>query len=283
MRLYGFSLIEMAIALVIMGQVAGLYLMYSSHSNSTECYSSTQTELTSINLALQNFAAKNDRYPRPADRRLASGDPQYGREATTAEVAAGAIDTVNGALYGALPFQSLGMNENFAADCWANKFTYVVTANFAKPGTPPGTGDLRDETMPGVITVKSNASNALITDAAYAVISHGQDALGAVKVSYRGTDKKWCTVPSPNPGIKSYNCDPSSHTIMAAAFNEGKNNDEYFDDVVVFYGRPIVPTVDGGWSLWSACVNGTKIHSCTNPAPKPGGMQCIGPKTTACP
>lgn len=45
---------------------------------------------------------------------------------------------------------------------------------------------------------------------------------------------------------------------------------------------PPQPPVDGEWSAWSACLNGTQTRTCTNPAPSNGGMPCIGATEQAC-
>lgn len=46
--------------------------------------------------------------------------------------------------------------------------------------------------------------------------------------------------------------------------------------------KPVEPPVDGGWSDWSACVNGKEQRTCTNPAPKNGGKPCEGVAERAC-
>lgn len=42
------------------------------------------------------------------------------------------------------------------------------------------------------------------------------------------------------------------------------------------------PVVNGGWSDWSACVNGSQSRTCTNPAPSNGGAQCLGASEQVC-
>ena len=50
-----------------------------------------------------------------------------------------------------------------------------------------------------------------------------------------------------------------------------------FNDVVVG-----VSVIDGGWSDWSACVDGSQTRTCTNPAPSGGGASCVGSSTQSC-
>lgn len=46
--------------------------------------------------------------------------------------------------------------------------------------------------------------------------------------------------------------------------------------------RNIYYPVDGAWSVWSACPNGTQARTCTNPAPACGGAACSGPASQSC-
>lgn len=59
--------------------------------------------------------------------------------------------------------------------------------------------------------------------------------------------------------------------------------DAIADVAMYFEVKGETPTpVDGGWSDWSPCLNGTQTRTCTNPAPSNGGMPCIGATEQAC-
>jgi hypothetical protein len=44
--------------------------------------------------------------------------------------------------------------------------------------------------------------------------------------------------------------------------------------------RVVTAQLDGGWSDWSGCSRqcdtGITTRTCTNPAPEPGGQDCVG-------
>ena len=221
----GFSLLELAIVLVITGLVAGLALKVTQSGNTgTECYASTQNQLETIRTAVDQFVIKSDRLPMPAVRTAGVEDITYGREA-----ALGSLDLSGAVVYGALPFQALGLAPSYAGDCWGNKFTYAVTRALTSSAA---SGGYRDPTVLGAITVKSTTATNLMTDAAYAVISHGANALGAVKINYTdasNTLRKWCGVTS---AIESENCDVGNAIVAAAEFNDGTAvATDTFDDV----------------------------------------------------
>ncbi|MES2984162.1 MAG: hypothetical protein V4735_03140 [Pseudomonadota bacterium] len=224
----------MSIALVGAGLLAGVVLTMTSASTRSGCYETTQAQLTTIKDSLQKYAQQNDRYPLPANRRLGVSDPNFGREATVPTD----IDTdaTTGISYGALPFQALGLPTSFAADCWDNKFTYAVTTAYT---TSAG---FLDHAKTGAIAINSTAAAALLPEAAYAVISHGQDGIGAVKRNYAGASKEWCLTAATAAlaPLQTKNCGLLP-TLIASQFNDGKNSgDQYYDDLVAYNGRPQV-------------------------------------------
>jgi len=53
-------------------------------------------------------------------------------------------------------------------------------------------------------------------------------------------------------------------------------------DTAMYFTVDAPAPVNGGWSDWSDCVNGSQSRTCTNPAPANGGADCQGPSTQAC-
>ena len=226
----GFSLIELAMVLGISGLMVGFVLQSKQEGASFDCTQSTKTQLRDINGAIERFARNNSRLPMPASRNVGIEAVTYGREASGA-----AIDTVGTTSWGALPFQALGLSPSYASDCWGNKFTYVVTTALTTSAT---SGGYLDFGVTGSITVKKDASSNLSTNASYAVISHGEDGLGAVKSNYAGAGRGWC---AGGANLKSMNCLATSATVASATINNGKDaGANYFDDLVVASGRPLL-------------------------------------------
>ena len=233
-RKHGFSLLELALALMITGLVTVMVLRADQNqqaSGGPDCVTATRTQLTTIQGAITRFARSNDRLPLPARRFVGTQSPNYGREATIDQLTQTADGSVTS---GALPWQALGIPSSYAGDCWGNKFSYIVTTNLTTKQTPAYGGH------DGVIARK-NAANLTIDDKiAYAVISHGTDALGAVKTSYDDAnattpDRKWCT----GATIAHTNCLGNVAIVMDAPYNDGKaGNATYFDDLIVAGGKP---------------------------------------------
>jgi alpha-tubulin suppressor-like RCC1 family protein len=237
---------EMALTLAITAAIASTVLQSTNSANVTsqvECYNSTKVQLNTIKTAVENFAHKNDRLPMPAARDVGVENISYGREAVAAS-----LDTSGGITYGALPFQALNLPTTFAGDCWGNKFTYAVTTALT---TNSNNGGYLDPTVNGNITLNSTTSNNINNTTAYAVISHGEDGLGAVKLNFTGPTHGWCT----GTMLKHMNCSASS-ALADAVFNDGADAGvNYFDDIIVASGKPLRTSGPHSY-CWGSGVNG---------------------------
>lgn len=176
-RRRAFSLLELSVVIIVIGVIAGVALGLKQ-SGAEDCVGATKEQLTQVDAALRGYVTKHDRFPRPAIRTAGVEDTQYGREASAAS-----LDSNGGVLFGALPFQALELPPSYAGDCWGNKFTYAVTEDLTDSvkfnATLPG------PVFEGKITIKSSPTSTVSTTMAYAIISHGLNASGAVKVNYR--------------------------------------------------------------------------------------------------
>jgi len=222
----GFSLIELAMVLAVTGLMTSFMLQATQSSSTKDCYASTKEQVQTIRQSLERYARSNDRLPLPAARNLGVESPKYGRETIPADIAN--IDQPGTVSWGALPFQALGLPASMAGDCWGNKFTYVVTATLT---TTAGYGNAANL---GTIELKTSSGPATSTELAYAVISHGEDQLGAVKINH-STTKGWCA----GATLKHTNCTATAAIAAGAAFNNGKDaGADYFDDVVTAAQKP---------------------------------------------
>ena len=125
----GFTLVEMAIVLVIVGLLLGGLLMPLSAQVEQQRISETQKALEEIKEALLGFAIANGRLPCPAPAATATGAALAGLEPNP--IAAGGCTNVAGVL----PWATLGVSET---DAWGNRYTYRVTREFTRtvPQTP---------------------------------------------------------------------------------------------------------------------------------------------------
>jgi prepilin-type N-terminal cleavage/methylation domain-containing protein len=118
----GFTLVEMAIVLLIVGLLLGGLLPTISGQIEQQRRSETRKQLDEIKEALVGYAIINGRLPCPADGTIptvpgvANG---AGQEKSSCAASA------NG---GVLPWVTLGISET---DAWGRRFTYRVTPDFA--------------------------------------------------------------------------------------------------------------------------------------------------------
>lgn len=235
-----FTLVELAIVLIVAGLMAAFGLMAFSGKTGSDCYVTTEEQLKAIDTALQNFAATHQRLPKPANVDLGSSATEYGYEATGSigdpldpaygtNVPTG-MTNAGGVLIGALPHVTLGLENSYSGDCWGQKFTYAVTN--ALTGSNPAAG--YPGSALGTITLKADSSTVLSTAMSYVVLSHGQDQFGATAVSAADTVAKNCNG-SAEPKLDVENCN-SDATFMNATRNTGDTGN-YFDDLVIFKAK----------------------------------------------
>ncbi len=268
----GFTLIELAVTLLISGLLAGLFLGVQQYAgvNDEKCRLETTRELQVIQDALDRFAVNNTRMLRPANRDVNQSSTSYGEEAGLTSLPAYPAVGVSEIVFGAVPFRSLGLSEDFATDCWSNKYTYAVTSTLTDPS------NYANKDNSGKIVIR-NAPDPLsqISDAGvYIVISHGEDELGA---SAQSSDKpSWC---AEGVTTKNANCNITDKVFIDGVYATG-NATNYFDDQVVY--RTHKKAVDGGWSSFGGygdCIGGLQSRKriCNNPTPANGGFDCGSP------
>ena len=117
----GFSLVEIAMVLAILGFVLTIGLKSTGAYLSAERRQTTVARLAGVDAALVNYVAVQRRLPCPADGALGTGAAGAGVEDRA--VATG-ICTVVGMLNGVVPWVTLGLPEGDALDGWDNRITY---------------------------------------------------------------------------------------------------------------------------------------------------------------
>ena len=123
----GFSLVEIAIVLAILGFVLTIGLQATGAYLSHERRKVSLARVAGLDVALANYVAVQGRLPCPADGSLATGVALAGVEARTAGVCT-AMDT------GVVPWVTLGLTEAEALDGWNTRISYrTITALAAPP------------------------------------------------------------------------------------------------------------------------------------------------------
>lgn len=136
----GFTLVEMAIVLMIVGLLLGGLIPTLSAQMESQRINETRKQLDEIQQALIGYALVNGRLPCPAEASLATGLANAGVEAVTGNTCAcvassgntvadnSAIACTGGTVTGVLPWVTLGIKET---DAWERRYTYRVTRHFA--------------------------------------------------------------------------------------------------------------------------------------------------------
>ena len=270
----GFSLVELAISLVIIALVLVLFIGASSGLVSTKRYEVTALKLKAIENAIALFVAQNKRLPCPADGTTPSGAPNSG--VSQPNVAA---DCLNNQLTGVVPALTLGLSEADVLDGWNSRITYRVYSGVNGSLTrtngmdmswcdPAGTAaiavapnNLCDSActsanlalcvtptlfLAGKGLLIQNAAGTILMDpatgqgAAYILISHGENREGAYSqagVLQGPTGPSVGTEEANNRNNTNLRLQPNYY--VDADFN-GTDSTNHFDDLVL---RPSIISV----------------------------------------
>ena len=264
----GFTLIEMAIVVVIIGLLLSGSLLAVSPVIQGSKISDTNARLDRLEQALTVYVIQNACLPCPADNSLASssanagwahGSDYYGLTNTNvSQQHACSSTSVCSAVQGVMPWNTLGLSESDVTDAWGNRIEYAVTQ--ARTGTsqmvrtPPSTYPA------GALIVDNNASTVQqqTNVAAYVLISHGPDQAYAYKATYGGTagiSPQYTFTGQAT--IKNYDGGTASPRAATDHFAQGDyvaaTNNTHFDDLVRWRTGPII-------------IQGCGPNACGNPS-----------------
>lgn len=176
----GFTLVEMAVVVVLMGLLLTLGLRMQQATQNNAAWSLTQQRQERIKLALVAFLRTNGRLPCPD-----SALPPTGAEPASCLVNAGR---------GVLPWQALGLAVGDVQDGWSNLFTYrvanrtpVTSSNWTiKAGLPAAApftiSELTASLTALTVQARSDAGvlgPAMVPSPVAVILSHGKNGAGA--------------------------------------------------------------------------------------------------------
>jgi prepilin-type N-terminal cleavage/methylation domain-containing protein len=194
LKLKGFTLIEMAIALVIFSLMIGAVLGVGNAQIASSRISSTKQKQEAIKFALINYIARNNRLPCPAVAGLAPVAVGYGIEDNPALGCFNTNINVAGTVAtGIVPWISLGLTDETATDGYYHRYSYqvVLTATSTTQETisglrgaisthtatptvlPPAAGNNQSNNCAPVVGAYNPCSAVVV------ILSHGNNGFGA--------------------------------------------------------------------------------------------------------
>lgn len=276
-RAQGFSLVEMAMVLLVVGVLAALFLPATNTMMDNNRRKETRTKLESLESAITRFVMTTGRLPCPADGSLAPGNANQGLE-----LAAGGACTVAALTNGVVPWRTLAIAQETVMDAWGSLISYRVWggAGVANPLTVANGMDMSGcdpaqvgPTSAGVCNATTSPLNWLTVDAsvnargfrvcnaspcavgsvaelaskangngvAYVLISHGANRFGAYTPN---GGVPLATANGSGPGALENNVNRNGLAVRTASpadfYVDADFNEDpanYYDDIVL---RPTV-------------------------------------------
>ena len=220
----GFTLLEIAVVLVIIGIILSFLIPSITARISTARLDATRAKEEIIKTALIAFVAQNKRLPCPAIETLPPTDANYGREATVPGTCTGATALTTGAMRGIVPWLALGLNDDIALDGYYQRYTYVVTTTQTNLNANTVSGIAGNIAMhsatPVTVANQINVNNPAVV----VLISHGANTAGAFTPA--GT-----RIALPFGADERENTDEANTAFIIKDFSQNAANP--FDDVVM--------------------------------------------------
>jgi type II secretory pathway pseudopilin PulG len=245
----GFTLVELALVIVIIGLAVGSLVPFLTAQQASARLSTTKMRQETIKSALINFIARNNRLPCPALASATPGQPTYGVEAASVAgppvIPCGTATVLGASVRGIVPFRSLGLSDESALDGYNRRFTYQVTMTQTSAALTAetvagmrGTISVHSDAPPvGGLPATGNQINACSTNAAdnkcniravAVILSHGENGIGGYLSS--GTQ---IVPPATTSARELQNAAPAGalESFIQAEFSTKDAN--RFDDVVM--------------------------------------------------
>ncbi|HIF24596.1 MAG TPA: hypothetical protein EYG18_07330 [Micavibrio sp.] len=213
----GFTLIEAAIAMILIGLISVPMIMLYNVEREDFIRQTNTGRIGIIQGAINDFVVVNNRYPSPADLFESPASATYGQEFTGAIASCAAWPTPNGVcrttgpnqiLIGAVPFAALGLPPDRAHDYWDHKFLYAVTASQATLYAT-GAGEIITQGFDLSRTLAPQGTSYSPND--IIIVSHGETGAGAY--SRQGTLIRVCN-DAVTPRVDEENCNMDDTFIV---------------------------------------------------------------------
>jgi prepilin-type N-terminal cleavage/methylation domain-containing protein len=250
----GFTLLELAIVLVILSLMVSGIASMATQNTRREKSTDLQKRMDAIETGLMNFRRKNGRLPCPADATLLITSQYFGVETITAGACTNGASYTSGhspsaaqaanfydgtnTVAGAVPVKALALPDEYAFDPWGNRFFYAVdkrmTAAAAFTTYSISAGGI------GTLTIVDGSGNNRTTTAIALLMSYGPNGHGAYQ--YNGTVKSFGSTNTNEQANCHCGSDASPNAFTATFYQTPASISPTdplngFDDIVRYYMR----------------------------------------------
>lgn len=239
----------MSVVLLIIALLTAMSVKFGLNMLDNARKAQTRQKLDRLEQELMNYRIANNRLPCPADPAALTTDSSYGKEKGAAGDCSGGsvrIDSTNNVAEGAIPFQQLGLSQEFMYDGWGRKIAYAVNYNVTGPQAMTGQA-LSDQckiTIKDADTADSNRS----TGAVYALVSFGPDGHGG----YLKSGTRLSAAVSGGDELTNCHCDssatPTAYSATYVMKERSESTSTPFGDLVRFKERWQMSTPDDFYS-----------------------------------
>jgi len=245
----GFTLIEMAIVVVIIGLLLSGGLLAVSPVLQSSKLSDTNARLERLEQALTVYVIQNGCLPCPADRGLASTSTDAGWShaadyygpSHTAQTRGCSNAATCAAFVGVVPWATMGISEADITDAWGNRIGYAVAGGLTQTTTIMQRSGSSYPTV-GNQVIFNTAGVSQTTTGAYVLISFGPDMTYA-NAATTGTVRPETSYAFDTTDASGRN-DPANHTAATTPFAQGDfvgtATEDHFDDLVRWRSAPII-------------------------------------------
>ena len=234
----GFSLLEMAVVVSILGVLLSGVLTVATSSYEKKSVANSKADMSYIKSFIDNYYQKYGYIPCPASPTAVEGTSGFGvatdcssaviSPANTWEIGS-STDTLRG---GVLPIRTLGLPDSSMYDEWGNRLGYVAIKALAVDDvtyqayvTALTTGVIQ------IVDVNYNqildaSTNSIVS---YVLISYGKDRKGAFGRKILDSNPK---IACGSVTKDSENCDNNDNVFIDSVIKDSVNSNHYFYDLV---------------------------------------------------